>query len=43
MNPFMLPWVASWCFCMSLMLPAVPRPQAEVVDLAEWRRLKRRA
>lgn len=43
MHPFMLPWVASWCFCMSLMLPVPPRQQAEVVDLAEWRRIKRRA
>jgi hypothetical protein len=44
MNPFLFPWVTGWCFAMSLMLPAAPtRPQAEIVDLAEWRRLKRRA
>lgn len=43
MHPFMLPWVASWCFCLNLMLPTTSQPQAEIIDLAEWRRLKRRA
>ncbi len=43
MNPFLFPWVTGWCLALSFMLPAPSRPAAEVVDLAEWRRLKRRA